>query len=555
MSVIAGIVRFSGEPVRGEELGPAAARLALPGVGEAVTWLQGGVGLLVRQRVVTPEDLAERQPWVGAGGRLVLIYDGRLDNRPEVVASLGLSLGPGEVMPDGLLLMKAFERWEKDAFQRIIGDFALALWDTAQRRLLLATDHMGLRPLYYHHGRQFVAFATTFPALLALPGVPRQIDELGVADFLILNTNHPVETFYRGVRRVPMTSYALFDERGMRVTRYWQLDSTRRVRLTTDDDYVEAGRELLDRAVACRLRALKPVACTMSGGLDSSAVASTAARLLAPQPLQVVTAVPHPGAKLPPVGPHSYPDESPYVTAITNMHPNMALSLTSSPSPHWIEMDPTSFFDRAGLPARNITNIGWFFPAFQKALDVGSTVLLGGDAGNAVWSWNGLRGLCDLARRGQWIALVRELNYLNQHQFSWYKVLYRQVLEPLIPSELIKLFRKARNKRGEFWHSYSGINPAFAKKNKLVERCRQSNFDPLYRGPADGQELRLHMFASNAHASDIRSAIQSVTGIERRSLPYPEYCGISMMWLWGWRRYGDRQPSYQPGRGCVRGFG
>lgn len=65
MSVIAGVVRFSGEPVRGEDLGLAAARLALPGVGEAATWLQGGVGLLVRQRVVTPEDLAERQPWVG----------------------------------------------------------------------------------------------------------------------------------------------------------------------------------------------------------------------------------------------------------------------------------------------------------------------------------------------------------------------------------------------------------------------------------------------------------------------------------------------------------
>ena len=201
----------------------SAARLALPGVGAAATWLQGGVGLLVRQRVVTPEDLAERQPWVGAGGRLVLIYDGRLDNRPEVVASLGLSLGPGEVMPDGLLLMKAFERWEKDAFQRIIGDFALALWDTAQHRLLLATDHMGLRPLYYHHGRQFVAFATTFPALLALPGVPRQINELKVADHLILNAKHPVETFYKGVLRVPMASYALFNENGVGMTRYWQL--------------------------------------------------------------------------------------------------------------------------------------------------------------------------------------------------------------------------------------------------------------------------------------------------------------------------------------------
>ncbi len=516
MSVIAGIVRFSGEPVRGEELGLAAARLALPGVGDAVTWLQGGVGLLVRQQVVTPEDLAERQPWVGAGGRLVLIYDGRLDNRSEVIAALGLSLYPGEVTPDGALLMKAFERWGKEAFQRIIGDFALALWDTAQCCLLLATDHMGRRPLYYYHGQQFVAFATTFPALLALPKVPRQIDELGVADFLILNTKHPVETFYKGVRRIPMASYALFNKNGVGITRYWQLDPTRRIRLASDNDYIEAGRELLDRAVACRLRALKPVAATMSGGLDSSAVASTAARLLSSQPLQVVTAVPHSGAELPPVRRGSYQDETPYVTAIADVHSNMALSLTSSPTPHWIEMNPTSFFDVAGLPARNITNIGWLFPATQKVLDVGSTVLLGGEMGNATWSWDGLRGLCDMARRGQWIAIVRELNYLNRQQFSWYGVLYRHLLEPLIPTKLVKLLWMAKNKREEFWRSYSGINPAFAKENNLVERCRQANIDPLHRGPASGQDFRLYMISTIVHGNDIRSAMRSLTGIERR---------------------------------------
>lgn len=529
MSVIAGIVRFSGDPVRGEDLALSAARLALPGVGAAATWLQGGVGLLVRQRVVTPEDLAERQPWVGAGGRLVLIYDGRLDNRPEVVASLGLSLGPGEVMPDGLLLMKAFERWEKDAFQRIIGDFALALWDTAQHRLLLATDHMGLRPLYYHHGRQFVAFATTFPALLALPGVPRQINELKVADHLILNAKHPVETFYKGVLRVPMASYALFNENGVGMTRYWQLDPTRRIRLASDNDYIEAGRELLDRAVACRLRALKPVAATMSGGLDSSSVASTAARLLTPQTLQVVTCVTHPGVKPGPVKPDRYVDETPYVTAIAAMHSNMVLSLTSSASPHVYETDPTPFFDKAGIPTRSMANLGWFFPAYQKVLDAGSTALLGGEMGNAVWSWDGLRGLCNLARRGQWITLARELSYLNQQQAgSGYKELRRNVLGPLVPFRLRQFLRKIRNQPEGFWHPHSGISPGFAKEHVLLERCRQTGFDPSLAGSSDGQGVRLHMISTLAHQNDIRSAIRSVTGIEMRSplldIRLAEYC-------------------------------
>ena len=88
----------------------------------------------------------------------------------------------------------------------------------------------------------------------------------------------------------------------------------------------------------------------MSGGLDSSSVASTAARLLTPQTLQVVTCVTHPGVKPGPVKPDRYVDETPYVTAIAAMHSNMVLSLTSSASPHVYETDPTPSLIRREYP-------------------------------------------------------------------------------------------------------------------------------------------------------------------------------------------------------------
>ncbi|MBS4052672.1 MAG: hypothetical protein KGZ69_15950, partial [Methylomonas sp.] len=219
MSVIAGVVRFSGAPLQAADLEAAAGRMAEPGMAEAVRWIENGAGLLVRQRHITHEDYFERQPWIGGGGRLVLIHDGRLDNRDEIASALGISLR-GEVA-DGRLLLAALETWGTAALPRLIGDFALALWDTLNRRLILARDQLGRRTLYYHQGDGFVAFATHYRALLALPGVPRAVDELGMADFLILNVRHPVETIYRGVRRVPAATIAHFDAGGPRFERYW----------------------------------------------------------------------------------------------------------------------------------------------------------------------------------------------------------------------------------------------------------------------------------------------------------------------------------------------
>ncbi|HXU94723.1 MAG TPA: hypothetical protein VFP33_13815, partial [Gallionella sp.] len=161
MSVIAGLIRFDGMPAHVEELALAAGRLNSPGLGEPAYWAEGGAALLIRQRIVTREDLAERQPLGGGGGKRVLVYDGRLDNREEIAAALGVRLN-GETVPDGHLLLAALERWGEQALPRLIGDFALALWDKENRKLLLARDQMGRRTLYYHHGGNFVAFATTY---------------------------------------------------------------------------------------------------------------------------------------------------------------------------------------------------------------------------------------------------------------------------------------------------------------------------------------------------------------------------------------------------------
>lgn len=519
MSAIAGIVRFSGAPLQAADLEAAAGRMAELGVDGAVRWIENGVALLVCQRHITHEDRFERQPWTSGESRSAFIYDGRLDNRDEIASALGISLR-GEAVADGRLLFAALEKWGTAALPRLVGDFALALWDAPKRTLILARDQLGRRTLYYHQGQGFVAFATSYRALLALPGVPRQLDELGMADFLILNIRHPVETFYREVRRVPAATAAHFNADSLRFERYWTLEPKARLHLSSDADYAEAAYEHLQRAVACRLRAKDGVASALSGGLDSSSVAATAAKLLAPGKLVTVTSVPPEGLVPPKPRTGWYNDERPYIAAIKAMYPNMDSMLASSDQPHWIETDPTLFFAAGGFPARNITNIGWLLPGYYRVKAAGIRVLLTGEGGNPGWSYDGLRTLNTLFRNGHWLHFARELRLggrTRPYGFDGLALLRREVLRPLEPVELTKWRRSLGNDGTELWSGFSAIHPVFARDIGLAERCRLAGHHPALIGPNDALAARLHLLRGLEHGRDIFTALRALSGIETRT--------------------------------------
>jgi asparagine synthase (glutamine-hydrolysing) len=518
MSAIAGLIRFSGQPVEPAELSMAALRLKSTGIEEAVYHAEGPAGLVIRQHIITCEDMFERQPWVGGGGKLVFCYDGRLDNREEVASALNISL-KGETVPDGRLFLAALERWGEAALPHFIGDFALVLWDKEKRKLLLACDQMGRRTLYYHQGAGFIAFASTYPALLSLPGVPKKVDELYIANFLILNTPQVNSTFYEGIHRLPSASTMIIDAKGLQLKRYWTPEPKSRLRLSSDNEYIEAAREHLDRAVACRLRSKDGIASTMSGGLDSSAVAATAARLIAPGQLLAVTTVPAEGIELPPAPSGCYNDERPYVQAIATRHPNMNLALTSSREPHWIDTDPTPLFETGGLPARSISNIGWFSPMYERLRKSGISALLTGECGNYAWSWDGMRSLSNLFRQGRWLKLAHELKQVSRYRpydMDWKAVLRADILAPLQPPSMIKWRKQLKNRDDESWTCYSAINPEFAREIGLHDKNAHSDFNMPGFSSSDSLKFRINMLGQIEHGRDLMTALRMLHGVEQR---------------------------------------
>ncbi|MBI4382316.1 MAG: hypothetical protein HY574_14155 [candidate division NC10 bacterium] len=272
MSGIIGIWNLDGRPVEEGVLTGMSATLAHRGPDGEELWIQGPTGLACRLLRVTPEAATETQPLVHSSGT-VLVFDGRLDNREELLASLTASPSISPDSPDPALVLAAYEVFGERFPERLTGDFALGLLDPSRRQLLLARDAIGVRPLYYAHPRNTFLFASEIKALLVHPRVSAGPNDDVLAEFLLdLPRNDQGLTFFEGVSSLPPAHMAILTPGGFVTRRYWDFDPTRRVRLGSFQEYAEAFRHYFEQAVRRRLRSAYPVAVSVSGGLDSSAI-------------------------------------------------------------------------------------------------------------------------------------------------------------------------------------------------------------------------------------------------------------------------------------------
>jgi asparagine synthase (glutamine-hydrolysing) len=290
MSGIVGIYYLDGRPVERESVGRMVDILAHRGPDGADVWCEGSVGLGHRLLWTTHESLLEKLPLVDQTGDLVLTADARIDNRDELISALSLNDRPAEKITDSQLILAAYEKWGQQCPEKLIGDFAFAIWDGRKRVLFCARDHMGVKPFYYYYQPgKFFAFASEIKGLLCLPEVPCKVNEAKVGIYLCQLSGFAQlksDTFYQDILRLPPAHWMELSERGLEFQSYWDLDAEAKkiqIQLKSDSEYVEAFRERFTEAIACRLRSAYPVVSTLSGGLDSSSVSCVARNLLKQQ--------------------------------------------------------------------------------------------------------------------------------------------------------------------------------------------------------------------------------------------------------------------------------
>jgi asparagine synthase (glutamine-hydrolysing) len=347
-------------------------------------------------RPVLPEDEFDRQPLICPLGRYLLVADGRIDNRDEIAAELNVGSGDTRRLSDAGLLLLSWTRFKFGSLDRLLGDFALAVWDGDERTLTLARSPLSSRSLFYHWRPERIAFASMPHGLFALPDVPKRLNRDQVAVFAAgLPTTAPA-SFFEDVFAVRHGEAIEFAEGKRTGRRFWDAQEIGPGQ-SRHSDYGEALRHELDRAVSAQLRRRSGLVGThLSAGRDSGAVTASAALALhkSDDTLVALTGAPSAGFSGPAVG-NRIADESSLAAVTAAAYRNIRhIVCRSGKRPLAPELRKLSASHHHPIP--NPSALHWEAEIFDQAREQGVTVLLAGFMGNYSISTNGPHNLRDI---------------------------------------------------------------------------------------------------------------------------------------------------------------
>jgi asparagine synthase (glutamine-hydrolysing) len=272
MCGIYGVVRFDGAPVQAAELAPMGACLEHRGPDASGTWLDGGVGLGHQRLAIIDLSPSANQPMLDAAGELVIVFNGEIYNFVEQRERLEAKGVTFTTRSDTEVILALYRERGLGCVEELRGMFAFALYDRTQRRLLLARDRAGQKPLFYTREGGTLRFASEPKALFAGGAVRPRPDFDQLRQFLELGYVRGPRTAFEGVRSLAPGSQLLLTADGeAQQRRYWSLDfRTKDVR--TPRAWAQRVGDRLRESVRLRMVSDVPLGAFLSSGIDSSAV-------------------------------------------------------------------------------------------------------------------------------------------------------------------------------------------------------------------------------------------------------------------------------------------
>jgi asparagine synthase (glutamine-hydrolysing) len=378
-------------------------------------------------------------------------------------------------------LRLAYERWGQDCVHHLMGDWALAAWEVQEQRLFLARDHFGNTGLHYHQWQNGFAFASGIAGILALPEFVKKVNDQHLADQLILWFERDNTTVYPNLYRLSPAHTLTLERQQQRLHRYWKLEETPPLRMRSDAAYVEAFRELYRTAVHDRMRSNRPVASTLSAGLDSGAVTAFAAEVLRErgENLRAYTSVPiHQTHDLLRCSIDNEWDLASRTASFIGNIEHIALS-----AEHWTPL--------AGIrrtleilhePSAAVGNGYWIHNLLSDLAQNRYGVMLTGHCGNFATSFDGgVYRAWSALRQGQGQMVWRELASAAKMRQSWVRTILADVVKPAILTSQYAWQTLTRAKKSPFWAKESIISPILVHRLGLVEKTKhQMISDHLY---------------------------------------------------------------------------
>jgi asparagine synthase (glutamine-hydrolysing) len=282
MCGIAGLINLDGAPVAPPVLKRMTDAIAHRGPDGEGHWIEGAVGVGHRRLAIIDLSPAGQQPMISADHRYVLSYNGEVYNFRELRSELQALGYWFRSQTDSEVVLYALAEWGLPALDKFNGMFALALWDRRERRLTLARDRYGIKPLYYARQKDLLAFASEQKAMLAIPGFELRLDKPALLEYFTFQNIFTDRTLVADIRLLPAGHYAQLDlaQRmpDLQRTRYWDYDFRQPGERAGDAEYREELDRLFQQAVNRQLITDVELGSYLSGGMDSGSVTAIASR-------------------------------------------------------------------------------------------------------------------------------------------------------------------------------------------------------------------------------------------------------------------------------------
>lgn len=207
-----------------------------------------------------------------------LIFNGEMYNFKEHRGELKKKGHRFKTRTDAEVVLHLYEEYGTGCLEHIRGMFAFAIWDAAKKRLFLARDRLGQKPLYYRANNKRIIFGSEIKAIMADAEIPRKVDPHSLSHFLTFQYVPSPRTMFEGIKKLPPAHYLICENGDVKIERYWSLSYSNTLNID-ETEAIERFRELFEEAVSLRLISDVPLGVFLSGGVDSSVVASTMARL------------------------------------------------------------------------------------------------------------------------------------------------------------------------------------------------------------------------------------------------------------------------------------
>jgi len=239
------------------------------------------VGLGHRRLSIIDLSEAGHQPMKNEDGSIWIVFNGEIYNFQEIRVQLEKKGHVFKSRSDTEVILRAYEEWGVDCLKEFRGMFAFGLWDDSLKRLFLARDQLGKKPLVYFHRNGYFAFASEIKALLRLPTIEKKVSGYAIHDYLTYQYIPSPDTIFEGIKKLPPAHYLLYDHhKGIKIERYWRLPlNEKNLNYSDTEELQDRIRTELEESVKLRLISDVPLGAFLSGGIDSSLIVGIMAKL------------------------------------------------------------------------------------------------------------------------------------------------------------------------------------------------------------------------------------------------------------------------------------